>query len=183
VGAAASLATPIGASADASYPRLTVGGESGFRDEHGTRSLLVPIGLSSTAVSVQYCFAARCPQASVCAPKPRTEKSRSLGARATPHILGSGVNVQPSKSTAYRAFQTAVYAAPVPRSVRKKQETPGSLPAATYGPFPRLAPYQRCTCGACEECRDNAKWDRIFAKFEVKEREVHGMFQCALEDF
>jgi hypothetical protein len=49
-------------------------------------------------------------------------------------------------------------------------------------PVPRLIPYQRCTCGDCPECHDNAKWDRVFAKFEVKEPEVHGMFQCPLND-
>jgi hypothetical protein len=45
-----------------------------------------------------------------------------------------------------------------------------------------LAPYQRCTCGVCRECRDNAKWDRIFKKFEAKQTEVRGLFQCALND-
>jgi hypothetical protein len=48
--------------------------------------------------------------------------------------------------------------------------------------LPRLAPYQRCTCGSCRACRDNANWDRIFAKFEVKEQEVRGLYRCALED-
>jgi hypothetical protein len=56
-------------------------------------------------------------------------------------------------------------------------------PAARPDPLPRLAPYRRCTCGLCRECRDNARWDQIFAKFEVSEREVRGMYQCALEDF
>ena len=49
-------------------------------------------------------------------------------------------------------------------------------------PLPPLAPYRRCACGSCRECRDNAKWDRIFAKFETKEREERGVFQCALTD-
>jgi hypothetical protein len=31
-----------------------------------------------------------------------------------------------------------------------------------------LVPYQRCRCGVCRECIDNAKWDERFAKFEVK---------------
>jgi hypothetical protein len=35
--------------------------------------------------------------------------------------------------------------------------------------LPPLAPYQRCRCGTCRECQDNQKWDRVFAKFEVKE--------------
>jgi len=65
-----------------------------------------------------------------------------------------------------------------------------STPTA-YGAFralakpaalPRLAPYKRCTCGSCRECRDNAKWDRIFAKFEVKEPSLCVRRRCALED-
>ena len=36
-------------------------------------------------------------------------------------------------------------------------------------PLPPLPQYQRCRCGTCKECVDNAKWDRIFAKFEVAE--------------
>ena len=36
-------------------------------------------------------------------------------------------------------------------------------------PLPPLPKYQRCRCGSCKECLDNAKWDRIFAKFEVTE--------------
>jgi len=35
--------------------------------------------------------------------------------------------------------------------------------------LPRLQPYQRCKCGSCRECKDNEKWDRVFAKFEVKD--------------
>lgn len=56
------------------------------------------------------------------------------------------------------------------------------LDVRTSYPLPRLAPYRRCRCGLCRECRDNAKWDRIFAKFETKEREEHGLFQSALTD-
>jgi hypothetical protein len=43
----------------------------------------------------------------------------------------------------------------------------GVLPV--NAPLPPLQPYTRCPCGSCPECRSNAKWDRIFAKFEVKE--------------
>jgi hypothetical protein len=35
-------------------------------------------------------------------------------------------------------------------------------------PLPPLEPYVRCSCGSCRECRDNEKWDRLFAKFEDK---------------
>jgi len=46
-----------------------------------------------------------------------------------------------------------------------------------------LAPYPRCRCGQCLSCRDNEKWDRIFAKFALKDyREVKGLFQSALRD-
>ena len=45
----------------------------------------------------------------------------------------------------------------------------------------RLAPYPRCRCGMCRECMDNAKWDRIFAKFEVKVYwDEKGVFQSTL---
>ena len=45
----------------------------------------------------------------------------------------------------------------------------------------RLAPYPRCRCGLCRECADNDKWDRIFAKFEVKVYwDERGVFQSTL---
>jgi len=49
-------------------------------------------------------------------------------------------------------------------------------------PLPPLAPYQRCACGSCRECQDNQKWDRAFAKFEVKEDnwKTKGFFQSTL---
>ena len=42
---------------------------------------------------------------------------------------------------------------------------------AVVGPLPPLQPYVRCACGKCRECRDNEKWDRIFAKFAVSDHE------------
>jgi hypothetical protein len=46
-----------------------------------------------------------------------------------------------------------------------------------------LAPYPRCWCGVCPSCKDNQKWDRIFAKFAVQDYgETKGVFQCALRD-
>jgi len=46
-----------------------------------------------------------------------------------------------------------------------------------------LAPYRRCRCGVCSMCKDNAKWDRIFAKFEVSQyTDVKGVFQSPLRD-
>jgi len=49
-------------------------------------------------------------------------------------------------------------------------------------PLPPLAPYKRCKCGSCRECQDNQKWDRVFAKFEVKEDtwKGKGFFQSTL---
>ena len=50
-------------------------------------------------------------------------------------------------------------------------------------PLPPLAPYQRCNCGSCRTCLDNEKWDRVFAKFEIKQEdhwETKGMFQSTL---
>ncbi len=46
-----------------------------------------------------------------------------------------------------------------------------------------LAPYKRCQCGLCRECLDNERWDRIFAKFEVKVYwDEKGTFQSTLRD-
>ena len=51
-------------------------------------------------------------------------------------------------------------------------------------PLPPLHPFVRCVCGRCRECRDNEKWDRVFAKFEVKNyREESGLFRSPLADF
>jgi hypothetical protein len=95
------------------------------------------------------------------------------------------VNMQRSKPSAYRAFRAATHTVSLPWNVRTTAPSPPSPfhAAAHVGPLLPLVPYQRCTCGSCRGCRDNAKWDRIFAKFEVKEcREVRGVFRCALED-
>ena len=72
----------------------------------------------------------------------------------------SRVNMQRSNVTGCRAFREL----------------------ADPAPLPQLAPYRRCTCGLCRECHENARWDKIFAKFEVKEQEVRGLHRCALED-
>ena len=49
-------------------------------------------------------------------------------------------------------------------------------------PLPPLTPYTRCECGTCTECRTNAKWDAIFAKFEGGQDHwpTKGMFQSTL---
>lgn len=49
-------------------------------------------------------------------------------------------------------------------------------------PLPPLPAYRRCTCGTCSECRTNARWDNIFAKFEAKDDKwpTKGMFQSTL---
>jgi hypothetical protein len=49
-------------------------------------------------------------------------------------------------------------------------------------PLPPLAPYKRCQCGSCRECRDNQKWDRVWSKFQVPEDrwETKGYFQSTL---
>jgi hypothetical protein len=50
-------------------------------------------------------------------------------------------------------------------------------------PLPRLEPFVRCACGSCRECRENEKWDRVFAKFEVKDYgERRGFFRSPLCD-
>jgi len=51
------------------------------------------------------------------------------------------------------------------------------------GVLPPLQPYTRCPCGTCGECRSNAKWDRIFAKFEARNYgDERGMFRSTLQD-
>ena len=54
--------------------------------------------------------------------------------------------------------------------------------AEVQAPLPRLEPYQRCRCGKCRECRDNERWDKVFAKFETKDDrwETKGLFQSTL---
>jgi hypothetical protein len=50
-------------------------------------------------------------------------------------------------------------------------------------PLPPLVAYQRCTCGICRECQSNARWDQVFAKFEVKKNDTwptKGLFQSTL---
>ena len=93
-----------------------------------------------------------------------------------------------SKPSAYRAFRAAderdLSRVRGGRKVegREKADRRRIPDSTTSSPFAQLAPYQRCTCGKCRKCQENAKWDRIFAKFEVKEPDVRGMFQCALND-
>jgi hypothetical protein len=53
---------------------------------------------------------------------------------------------------------------------------------AVAGPLPPLEPYRRCPCGRCAECRSNEKWDRIFAKFEVKDYEERSQVGSPLND-
>jgi hypothetical protein len=47
--------------------------------------------------------------------------------------------------------------------------------------FPRLHPFPRCRCGQCRDCKENERWDRIFARFEVKKYwEDRGLLQSTL---
>ncbi len=46
-------------------------------------------------------------------------------------------------------------------------------PMAENTPLPPLQPYVRCSCGSCRACRENEKWDRVFAKFEDKDYYRH----------
>ncbi len=84
-----------------------------------------------------------------------------------------------TKPSAYRSFRALAtdgdnYSDQVPVLQR---------PGIPHAGFSRpLEVYQRCHCGRCRECLDNARWDRIFARFESTEREERGMFQCALND-
>lgn len=55
-------------------------------------------------------------------------------------------------------------------------------PPVFQAPLPPLQPYERCRCGKCRECLDNAKWDQVFQKFASKDDrwETKGMFQSTL---
>jgi hypothetical protein len=75
-------------------------------------------------------------------------------------------------------IQTPQIPTPIPVPLKKGIGRPKKM--AHRDP---LAPYPRCRCGACAMCKDNAKWDRIFAKFVVNEyTDVRGIFQSALRD-
>ena len=56
------------------------------------------------------------------------------------------------------------------------------IPQVFNAPLPPMQPYQRCRCGACRECQENEKWDRVFAKFQQPEDrgETKGLFQSTL---
>lgn len=155
--------------------------------EHGTRSRAVLLGLCRIAMSAQYRIAVRYSTLEPVRYETQSSRSRPFGRPGRTADFKAGVIMQGSKLSAYRAFQAAANAAPLPRQAAEKvrtcaQSQPSLGRARELAGLPPLAPYQRCTCGSCDECRDNAKWDRIFAKFEVKEREVRGTFQCALAD-
>jgi hypothetical protein len=65
----------------------------------------------------------------------------------------------------------------------RRHEWSRTTEALANAPLPPLQPFQRCQCGTCPECRSNAKWDRIFAKFELKQQpQKIGMFRSPLSD-
>ena len=67
---------------------------------------------------------------------------------------------------------------------RKRVEFTNYTNAAAFqAPLPPLAPYVRCACGSCSECKENAKWDRVFAKFEAKETVPIGFYRSPISDF
>jgi len=70
----------------------------------------------------------------------------------------------------------------------KKKTTPATMHSTGLplgAPLPPLEPYRRCRCGICKTCKDNEKWDRIFAKFELSpdEWETKGFFQSTLRGY
>jgi hypothetical protein len=95
--------------------------------------------------------------------------------------------MQRSKPSAYSLFRAAECGDPLPPKRAESARTrvphqPLRCRSRELTALPPLAPYKGCTCGSCRACLDNAKWDRIFAKFEVKETEVRGLYGCALVD-
>ena len=66
------------------------------------------------------------------------------------------------------------------RRVENNCEARGAI---IHAPLPPLPAYIRCSCGTCRECRSNAKWDRIFAKFEIKDYgQERKIFRSPLDD-
>ena len=88
-----------------------------------------------------------------------------------------------SNRSVYRMFRDFEQAEGA-KHYRKKTQPHLGQPHSpeTNVPTVPLLPHHRCVCGQCRECRENAKWDRIFKKFESTVREERGMFQCSLND-
>ncbi len=94
-----------------------------------------------------------------------------------------------SRPKAYEMFRAlracdASEAPPRRKSGRWNGGSRYPAPEMATSPLPPLAPYQRCGCGRCRECQEDARWDRIFKKFETKqmEAETRGLFQSPLSD-
>jgi hypothetical protein len=92
-----------------------------------------------------------------------------------------------STASAYRLFLAAARKDRLPPEATVTARTrvpsqPLRRRARELAPLPTLAPYNRCTCGSCPACIENARWDQIFARFEVKDTEVRGLYGCALVD-
>jgi hypothetical protein len=67
--------------------------------------------------------------------------------------------------------------------MRRKQPFRNLLTDSTrISPLRPLKPYTRCACGICPECKSNAHWDRVFAKFEVNEQGSRGVSRSPLAD-
>ena len=95
--------------------------------------------------------------------------------------------MQRSKPSVYCLFRKAEGGKPVSlemaeTALRRVQSQSAQSRTRELAAQPSLKPYKRCSCGSCRACVENAKWDRIFAKFEVKETEVRGLYGCALVD-
>ena len=62
-----------------------------------------------------------------------------------------------------------------------RRKKPEAIRYADEGPLPPLVLYQRCRCGECQQCMENDRWDRIFARFAVQQYgEVKGLLQSTL---
>lgn len=46
-----------------------------------------------------------------------------------------------------------------------------AMPAAALS---RVGTKQRCRCGNCRQCRNNAKWDRVFDQFAIQLKDTWG---------
>jgi hypothetical protein len=66
---------------------------------------------------------------------------------------------------------------------QNSRKSPLRFESAVIGRLPPLQPYKRCSCGTCQECRTNAKWDRAFAKVEIREEDswaTKGLYRSTL---
>jgi|SRR5690349_13388661 hypothetical protein len=88
----------------------------------------------------------------------------------------------PAPKSPVRRNETAVYcetAGPVDSKAVRTRRSPAK-PRSTTARDP-LAPHVRCRCEDCKTCKDNARWDQIFARMAGEYRpDERGLFGSTL---